>query len=143
MLQATGRVVAFTDADLPFDLQALQAAYTRTELLKGPLADATGRMVQKSFHPDGSGDVIVVLQPYHLFSQPLDSPKTAAYRTTHGSPYPYDTHVPLVVMGPGIVPGARSERITPQALASILARAMAVPPPKGAEAPVPEGLFQR
>jgi dolichyl-phosphate beta-glucosyltransferase len=31
MLQATGRVVAFTDADLPFDLQALHEGYTRIE----------------------------------------------------------------------------------------------------------------
>jgi predicted AlkP superfamily pyrophosphatase or phosphodiesterase len=121
----------------------VQAAFTRTELLKEPLADPIGRMVQKSFHPDGCGDVIVVLRPYHLFSQPLDSPKTAAYRTTHGSPHPYDTHVPLIVMGPGVVPGPRSERVTPQALASILARAMDVPAPKGAEAPVPAGLFRK
>jgi hypothetical protein len=82
------------------------------------------------------------LRPYHLFSQPLDS-KTAAYRTTHGSPHPYDTHVPLLVMGPGIAPGQRTERVTPQAMASILARAMGVPAPKGAEAPVPDGLFRK
>jgi dolichyl-phosphate beta-glucosyltransferase len=31
MLQATGRVVAFTDADLPFDLKALHEGYTRIE----------------------------------------------------------------------------------------------------------------
>jgi predicted AlkP superfamily pyrophosphatase or phosphodiesterase len=120
----------------------VQSAFTRTELLEGPLADPIGRMVQKSFYPDRSGDVIVVLRPYHLFSQPLDS-KTAAYRTTHGSPHPYDTHVPLLVMGPGIAPGQRTERVTPQAMASILARAMGVPAPKGAEAPVPDGLFRK
>jgi hypothetical protein len=83
-----------------------------------------------------------VLKPYYVLSQPISSPKTAAYRTTHGSPHPYDTHVPLIVMGPRIVPGVRTERVTPQAMASILARAMGVPPPTGAEASVPEGLFR-
>jgi predicted AlkP superfamily pyrophosphatase or phosphodiesterase len=121
----------------------VQAAFTRTELVNGPLADPIGRMVQKSFYPDRCGDVIVVLRPYHLFSAPLESRTTAAYRTTHGSPHPYDTHVPLVVMGPGIVPGVRTERVTPQAMASILARAMHVPAPTGAEAPVPSGLFRK
>ncbi len=119
----------------------VQAAFTRTELLKGPLTDPIGRMVQRSFYPEASGDVMVVLRPYHIFSQPI-SAKTTSFRTTHGSPHPYDTHVPLVVMGPGIMPGPRAERVTPLATASILSRAMGVPAPKGAEAPVPAGLFR-
>jgi len=32
MLQATGRVIAFTDADLPYDLDALRDAYSQIEL---------------------------------------------------------------------------------------------------------------
>lgn len=120
----------------------VQAAFTRTELTKGPLADPMGRMVQRSYYPDECGDVMVVLKPYYLFSPPITSPKTASYRTTHGSPHPYDTYVPLVVMGPGIVPGVRSERVTPLAMASILSRALGVPAPKGAEVPVPAGLFR-
>jgi hypothetical protein len=120
----------------------VQAAYTRTALSGKPLEDGTGRMVQRSFHPDESGDVFVVLKPYHFLSPPITSNKIASYRTTHGSPHSYDTHVPLIVMGPGIIPGVRTERVTPQAMASILARAMNVPPPKGAEEPVPNGLFQ-
>jgi hypothetical protein len=129
-------------ADWLVKQEGVQAAYTRTELVQGPLADPVGRMVQRSFHPDESGDVMVVLKPYHIFSQPTTSPKTASYRTTHGSPHPYDTHVPLVVMGPRIVPGVRTERVTPQAIASILARAMDVPRPRGAEVDVPAGLFR-
>jgi hypothetical protein len=121
----------------------VQAAYTRTELIKGRLADPIGRMVQRSFDPDASGDVMVVLKPYHFFSQPITSAKTASYRTTHGSPHPYDTHVPLLVMGPGIVPGQHSERVTPLAMAPILARAMGVPAPKGAEVGVPAGVFRK
>ncbi len=121
----------------------VQAAFTRTELMKGPLADAIGRMVQRSFRPEASGDVMVVLKPYHFFSPPITSPRVASYRTTHGSPHAYDTHVPLVVMGPGIVPGVRTERVTPLAMATILSRALGVPAPTGAEASVPAGLFRK
>ena len=120
----------------------IQAAYTRTELTAGPLTDETARMVQRSFHPEESGDVIVVLKPYYIFSPPITSSKSASYRTTHGSPHTYDTHVPLIFMGRGVIPGVHNERVTPQAMASILSRVMGVPPPKGADAPVPEGVLR-
>jgi predicted AlkP superfamily pyrophosphatase or phosphodiesterase len=120
----------------------IQAAYSRTQLASGPIAgDAIAESVRRSFHPECSGDVLFVPQPYHLVSPPISSPRMAAYRTTHGSPHPYDTHVPLLIYGPGVRPGTHSERVLPQSLPAILARALGVPPPKGAEAPVPGGLF--
>jgi predicted AlkP superfamily pyrophosphatase or phosphodiesterase len=117
-------------------------AYTRAQLNKGPIAgDPIGESVRLSFYPEASGDVLVVLKPYYLLSPPI-SPKLAAYRTTHGSPHPYDTHVPLVVYGPGVRAGIRGERITPQAAAAILSRGLGINPPPGAEAPLPKGLFE-
>lgn len=117
-------------------------AYTRTQLSKGRIADdAIAESVRLSFHPDASGDVFVVLQPYHLLSPPI-SPKLAAYRTTHGSPHPYDTHVPLLVYGHGVKAGIREERVTPQAAAAILARGLGISAPPGADAPLPKGLFE-
>jgi hypothetical protein len=109
-------------------------AYTRTQLL-GHLAadDALGQRVRRSFHPGRCGDVAVVPKPYYLFTSELSW-------TLHGSPHPYDTHVPLLVYGPGIHGGARPETVTPQAVASILARSLGIKPPAAAEAPVPECL---
>ena len=102
--------------------------------------------VKRSFHPDCSGDVMVILKPYHLFSPPTlttNPEKYAAYRTSHGTPHPYDTHVPLLIMGPRIQPGVRDGRIVPQTMASILAEALRVPRPAAAEYPAPEGLFKK
>jgi hypothetical protein len=114
----------------------VQAAYTRTALVAGvPETDATGRMVARSFRPERCGDVYVLLKPYYLSSAVLGT------GTTHGSPHPYDTHVPLVVYGTGVIPGAREERITPLATAAILSEAAGVKPPTGATTPVPNGLF--
>jgi predicted AlkP superfamily pyrophosphatase or phosphodiesterase len=119
------------------------AAYPRSRLLGGPFAgDPIGESVRLSFHPDCSGDVAVVEQPYHMISGPITSPQYNSYRATHGTPHPYDTHVPLLVYGCGIRPGRHTERITPLSAAAIIARALGVPPPHGAEYPVPEGLFQ-
>ncbi|MDY3554910.1 alkaline phosphatase family protein [Gemmata sp. JC717] len=115
----------------------VQAAYTRTALAAGiPAADAAGRAVAGSFRAERCGDVYVLLKPYYLPSPVLGT------GTTHGSPHPYDTHVPLVVYGTGVVAGVRKDRVTPLAVAAILSEAAGVKPPSGATAPVPGGLFQ-
>jgi predicted AlkP superfamily pyrophosphatase or phosphodiesterase len=130
-------------ADWLVQQPGIKAAYTRTQLMAGPIkGDPIGESVRLSFHPERSGDVVVVLQPYHLLSPPVSSPRLAAYRTTHGSPHPYDTHVPLLIYGPGIRPGPRDELVRPQAVTAILARSLGIRPPAGAEVPVPDGLFE-
>jgi hypothetical protein len=117
--------------------EGIQAAYTRAQLTAGvPADDTIGKMVQRSFQPDRCGDLYVLLKPYHLLSSPLGT------GTTHGTPYAYDTHVPLLVYGPGVRAGARQDAVTPQAAAVILARVLGIKPPTGAEATVPEGLFE-
>jgi hypothetical protein len=113
----------------------VQKAYTRTELSRGPLKDdRLGESVRRSFHPARSGDVAVVLKPYHILGQPLDT------GTTHGSPHPYDTHVPLLIYGAGIRAGTRPEAVSPEAVAAILARGVGIKPPRGAAAAVPDSL---
>ena len=91
-------------------------------------------MVRRSFHPERSGDVTIVVKPYHLIWMVLTG-------SSHGSPHAYDTHVPLLVYGPGIRAGIRQERVTPLATAAILARAVGIKPPGDAQYPVPDGLF--
>jgi hypothetical protein len=114
----------------------IQAAYTRTQLIAGVAKDdEMGRMVRRSFHPDRAGDVGVVMKPYWIMY--------GLTGTTHGSPHPYDTHVPLLVYGPGVKAGTHKERVRPQAAAGILARALGIKPPADAEEPVPQGLFEK
>jgi predicted AlkP superfamily pyrophosphatase or phosphodiesterase len=117
------------------DRPGIQAAYTRTQLLKGVDAkDEVGQRVRRSFHPERSGDVLLVLKPYYLMTTWLTG-------TMHGTPHPYDTHVPLLAYGPGIRGGVRKDAVTPQAGVAILAHALGIKPPRDAEAPVPEKLF--
>ena len=79
---------------------------------------------------------MAVLRPFYLSSKYPTG-------TTHGTPHSYDTHVPLMIFGPGIRPGVRAEAVTPQALAAIFARALEICPPVTAEEDVPEGLFEK
>jgi hypothetical protein len=108
------------------------ATYTRTQLAGGdPVDDPLGRAVWRSFHPDRSGDVAVVLKPYYIPGEDLVG-------TTHGSPHPYDTHVPLLVYGLNIRAGPRVEAVTPEVVAGILAAGLSVTPPAGTEARLPD-----
>jgi hypothetical protein len=114
--------------------RGILAAYTRTQLLKGlPENDKLGQEVRRSFYPSRCGDVTAVLKPYCLLSLGFTG-------TTHGTPHSYDTHVPLLVFGPGIRGGIRSEKVTPQAIAAIFSRILQIPPPAQAEYPVPKSL---
>ena len=125
----------------------VERAFTRTEMMAGGVADSPiFESVRKSFYASQSGDVMVILKPYHLFSPPLLSTnpeKNAAFRTSHGTPHPYDTHVPLLVMGPRVIAGNRDERIAPQSIAAILADLLRIPAPKGADYSTPAGLIAK
>jgi predicted AlkP superfamily pyrophosphatase or phosphodiesterase len=108
-------------------------AYTRKQLLGPANGDEVLARMSKSYHPDRGGDVAVVLKPYHV-------PSTSTTGTTHGSPHEYDTHVPLLVYGPGVAGGKRTEKVTPQHAAPIVADFLGVPPPKACEYNLPATL---
>jgi predicted AlkP superfamily pyrophosphatase or phosphodiesterase len=146
-LKLDQKVVERALADWMAKQPGIHSAYTRSEMLADDAPkDPIALMVRKSFHPEGSGDVMAILAPNHLFSQAILSKnpeKIEAYRTTHGTPHPYDTHVPLIVMGPKVAPGPREQRVAPQAMASILAEVIGIPAPAAAEHSVPEGLWKK
>lgn len=56
-------------------------------------------MVVRGYHQKRSGDVMVVLEPGWYGSDSKQG-------TTHGSPYAYDTHVPVLFYGAGIKKGS-------------------------------------
>lgn len=113
----------------------IQSAYPSTQLRSGASSPtALEEQVRRSFYPDRSGDVLVVMKPYHILWPSLLG------GTTHGTPHPYDTHVPLLVYGPGIPAGVSQEAVTPQAIAAILARGLEIAPPAAAVAPVPAAV---
>ncbi len=109
--------------------------FTRAELAGTfPESDVIANRMKRSFYPSRCGDFAVVLQPYSL---PATKGSTG---TGHGTPFNYDTHVPLLVYGPGIRGGVRTEPTTPQAMASIFAQWLNVRHPKDAAFPVPKTL---
>ena len=138
LLKAGGRdraEVARSLADYLTAQPDVYRAYTREDLSGGRLPrDEVDRRVRRSFRPERCGDVYVVLKPFDLLAKP------GSTGTTHGAPHGYDAHVPLMVLGPGIPGGTRTEPIAPQAAATIFARFLGVRPPADAEFAVPASL---
>jgi predicted AlkP superfamily pyrophosphatase or phosphodiesterase len=104
------------------------AAYTRKELLSGSRAGAPFfESMRKSFHPDVSGDLQFILKPNWMFAS-----STAV--ATHGSPYDYDTNVPILAWGPRWVrPGRIDSRVEVADIAPTVARWLGVSPPASSE----------
>lgn len=105
---------------------AIAAAYTRRELESrgragAPFFDAMAR----SWNQERSADVQYAIQPFHIFGSSV---------ATHGSPHPYDTHVPLMFWGPRWVkPAAVATRAEPVDIAPTLARMLGVQAPAQSE----------
>jgi arylsulfatase A-like enzyme len=98
-------------------------AYTRSQLLEGRVPpDPWSRRVLLSFDRERSGDVEVLLEPYWM---------SAATGTTHGAAYSYDTHIPLMVMGPGIRRGRFDRAVLLNDVAPTLATLLGIETPSG------------
>lgn len=106
----------------------IAVAYTRAELQARSRAGAPffDAMV-KSWHPERSGDVQLALKANWMFT-------SSSSNTTHGSPHPYDTNVPILVYGPAWVKAARVDRRVETAdIAPTLARLLGIAAPSAAE----------
>lgn len=92
------------------------ARVLRAEQVSGASArrssDPIVRAVAYGYYPGRSGDLFIV---------PKENWIAAISTTTHGSPYFYDRHVPVILFGAGIKPGVRPEAATPADLTATLA----------------------
>lgn len=108
------------------------------------LVDPDARSAALSHVPGRSGDLIVIPRPYWI---------TASAAATHGTAHLYDARVPVILMGPGLVPGEYFTPASPADIAPTLAAlsgvtlahtdgrvlAEALAPPAPATQPGPSG----
>ncbi len=76
--------------------------YSLKDLSDKSCADKTAKMAFLAAHPKLRSDLYVVLKPQWLNGNELG--------TTHGSPFAYDTHVPLIFFGGEIPKGKKTVR---------------------------------
>jgi predicted AlkP superfamily pyrophosphatase or phosphodiesterase len=93
-------------------------------------------MVARGFHPKRSGDLAVVLEPGWFESSRIQG-------STHGSPYTYDTHVPILFFGKGVRKGQTANYHTITDIAPTLSIILKIRFPNGATGqPVTEALAE-
>lgn len=91
-------------------LPGVAAVFTREQLLGNDTRTPYLESMRKSFDPTRAAQLQIVLKPGWIFS-------FRAGGSTHGSPYAYDTHVPLLFWGPSYV--GRGEVKTPVEVADL------------------------
>ena len=104
-------------------------AVSSDKLRSNALPDnALTRSVLKNFHPKRSGDIYLVFEP-NVFINDFDGLIVAS---THGSPWRYDSYVPIFFAGNGIGAQRVDRPVTPYEIAPTLSAYLGVKPPSGA-----------
>ena len=85
------------------------------------------RSILRNFHPKRSGDIYLVFEP-DVFINDFDGLIVAS---THGSPWRYDTFVPVMFAGAGLPAAKLNRPVTPYDIAPTLANYLGTKPPSG------------
>ena len=131
--------------EIALKLPGVARYFTRSQLESkaASKSDSVARRVLHGFYPQRSGDVIVVYEPYVIQFEVPDDPTDPRSTATHGSPYDYDTHVPLIIMGRGFAKGSYKQAATPADIATTLSDVLGIPLPSCAGGRVLAEAFQR
>jgi arylsulfatase A-like enzyme len=100
--------------------------YTHAQLTNGSPADSFAVLERRALYP---GRFAADFSPSGVEVRYAEGWTTNVRGTSHGTPYWYDRHVPLLFMGPGMPAGRDSTRAATVDFAPTLARVVGVPVP--------------
>jgi predicted AlkP superfamily pyrophosphatase or phosphodiesterase len=123
---------AIADALTDVDGIALAVA---TSGLSSQQTNPLAAWVRNNHHVTRSGDIYIIQDPYWFL---FDKGPVAAM---HGSPWRYDTHVPIIFMGPGMQPQTVDRRVHPVDVAPTIAAYLGMTPPGSAQGSPLEEVF--
>jgi arylsulfatase A-like enzyme len=119
MTEVQERVAEFTRT-----FKGISKVITGNDLLHGSPGDPVMEKLRRGSMYSRSGDVFLLLQPGWM-----DYGQNGG--TSHGSPYSYDTHVPLIFMGAGIPAGRTGQAASITDIAPTLAYLLGITEPSG------------
>jgi len=103
------------------NIPGVDSVVTKYELLKDG-KDNISRRLKNMVHINKSPDIYLILKKYWTW--------TSKRGTSHGSPYDYDTHIPLIFSGGNKISKIRSDYIRSVDIAPTLARILEINYPK-------------
>jgi predicted AlkP superfamily pyrophosphatase or phosphodiesterase len=98
-------------------------AFASDDVLITPLPQSIREMYANGFHPSRSGDVMFIPKPGYFIGGNTG--------TTHGSPFQYDTHIPLLWYGWGIKKGNSNKMVYMTDIAPTVAALLRIQAPSG------------
>jgi predicted AlkP superfamily pyrophosphatase or phosphodiesterase len=108
----------------------ISLAVSSSALRRGKVPDTQlHRLVLNNFHAKRSGDIYIVFEP-NWFINDFDGLTVAA---THGSPWQYDTYVPIVFAGSGLTAKTVDRRVQTIDIAPTLSAYLGIKPPSGSQ----------
>lgn len=84
------------------------------------------KQIQRNFHPSRSGDIYIAQQPYWFMFE------SGPIAVMHGSPWSYDTHVPIIFAGAGIDSETVHRQVHPVDVAPTIASLLGLSAPSSA-----------
>lgn len=102
---------------------SVEHVYTAYQMWQNEYTHGIPHLIQNGYYQKRSGDVIVVLKPDYVSYSDTGS--------THGSPYSYDTHTPLLFYGKGIQKGSTVVRTEIPDIAATVAALLGIEFPSG------------
>jgi hypothetical protein len=106
----------------------VKRVFTEEEVLASSGSDYFLDCIAKGYDVTQNGDLVVLDKPGYIEYQGTG--------TSHGTPYSYDTHVPLIFYGWHIKKGETHDRKVITQIAPTLAQKIKIPFPNGTEAHV-------
>ena len=109
-------------------LPGIARAVSSRELAEGRLADTPlHQKILRNYNRSRSGDIYIVFEPHWMIAD-FDGLMVAA---THGSPWTYDTFVPVIFAGAGLAHGRVFRRVHTVDVAPSIAAFLGMKPPSG------------
>lgn len=100
------------------------AVYGRDQLLEGRAQGVIGGRVTRGFNGERSGDAVLILKPFLISG--TGNPGTG---TTHGTPFSYDTHIPVAFYGNAFKAGRYADEFYITDIAATLSAALGIQEP--------------
>jgi predicted AlkP superfamily pyrophosphatase or phosphodiesterase len=121
-------------ADELMKIPGIAYAMTRGDLLAGRITESpVQNQIRRSFHPTRSGNIHMIPEQYWFLHSTEEAEKMGigSIAAIHGSPWAYDTYVPIFFAGNGVPAQIIGRRVAPTDIAATLAAYLGIKPPSG------------
>ncbi len=115
-------------------LPGIAYAQTRSDLLAGRISNAPlQRQIRRNFHPSRSGHIHMIQEHYWFLHSTDEAAKMGlgAIPAIHGSPWVYDTHVPIFFAGHRVPAQTITRLVAPTDIAPTIAAYLNIKFPSG------------